>query len=125
MDMYKEASQLGLRFLTSVGELSTEKLWGLSRPQLRNAIKAAKKLLNQDDDDELAFLEDKEEVDNHNQLRFNILKDVFMTKKEEDKKRINTASDKEHNAKIDAIIAEKKEGSLRELSIEDLEKLRK
>jgi hypothetical protein len=123
--MYKQASQLKLRFSTNVGQLSVEQLWELSQTTLSIAIKSVKKILKKNDDDELSFLEDTKEVDVENQLRFNILKDVYLTKKKEADELRNTAYIKAHNQKIDSLIAEKQEGKLREMSIEDLEKLRK
>jgi hypothetical protein len=123
--MYKQASQLKLRFLTTVGQLSVEQLWGLSQTQLSNAIKAVKKVLKKNDDDELSFLEDTNVVDVENQLRFDILKDVYLTKKKESEEIRNAAEVKAHNQKIDTLIAEKKDGQLKEMSIEQLEKLRK
>lgn len=123
--MYKQASQLKLRFLTNVGQLSVEQLWDLSQTQLSNAIKEVKKVLKKNDDDELSFLEDTKEVDVKNQLIFDILKDVYLTKKKEADELRNAANIKAHNQKIDFLIAEKQEGKLREMSIEDLEKLRK
>lgn len=123
--MYKQASQLKLRFLTTVGQLSVEQLWDLSQTQLSNAIKAVKKVLKKNDDDELSFLEDTSVVDVENQLRFDILKDVYLTKKKELEEVRNAAEIKTHNQKIDTLIAEKQECKLRELPIEELEKLRK
>lgn len=123
--MYKQASQLKLRFSTNVGQLSVEQLWELSQTTLSIAIKSVKKILKKNDDDELSFLEDTKEVDVENQLRFNILKDVYLTKKKEADELRNAAYIKAHNQKIDSLIAEKQEGKLKEMSIEDLEKLRK
>jgi hypothetical protein len=123
--MYKQASQLKLRFLTNVGQLSVEQLWDLSQVQLSNAIKAVKRVLKKTDDDELSFLEDTKTVDVENQLRFDILKDVYLSKKKEMEDLRNAADIKAHNQKIDALIAEKQEGQLKEMSIADLEKLRK
>jgi hypothetical protein len=123
--MYKQASQLKLRFITNVGLVSSEQLWDLTQNQLSNTIKAVKKVLKKNDDDELSFLEDTKEVDVENQLRFDILKDVYLTKKKEADEIRNAADVKANNQKIDSLIAEKQEGKLREMSIEDLEKLRK
>jgi len=123
--MYKQASQLKLRFLTNVGQLSVEQLWDLSQVQLSNAIKAVKRVLKKTDDDELSFLEDTKTVDVENQLRFDILKDVYLSKKKEMEDLRNAADIKAHNQKIDALIAEKQGGQLKEMSIADLEKLRK
>lgn len=121
MSNYKQASRLGLRFQTSKGLLSVEQLWGLSVTDLTNAIKAVKKILVKTDDDELSFLEDTKVVDVENQLRFDILKDVYITKKEENAAIRTKAADKEHNQKILALIAEKQEGELKGKSVEELE----
>lgn len=123
--MYKQASQLKLRYQTSVGLVSTEQLWDLNKMQLSNAIKAVKKVLKKTDDDELSFLEDTKVVDVENQLRFDILKDVYLTKKTEAEAIKNEAETKAHNQKILALIAEKQEGKLRDMSVEELEKLLK
>jgi hypothetical protein len=123
--MFKQASKLKLRFLTNRGLLSTEQLWDLSQTDLSNAVKAVKKVLKKNDDDELSFLEDTKVVDVENQLRFDILKDVYLTKKKENEELRDAAETKAHNQKILTLIAEKKDGQLKEMSIEDLEKLLK
>jgi predicted Zn-dependent protease len=121
--MYKEASKLGLRVLTGKGNLSVEQLWDLSQIELSNAIKAVKKVLKKSDDDELSFLEDTKVVDVENQLRFDILKDVYLTKNKEAEELRNAAEDKAHNQKILTLIAEKREGKLRDMSEEELQAL--
>lgn len=125
MEMYKQASKLGLRIQTIRGLLSVEQLWQLSQTDLSNAIKVVKKALKKTDDDELSFLEDSKVIDIENQLRFDILKDVYLTKKSEAESIRSAAETKAHNQKILTLIAEKQEGKLREMSIEDLEKLLK
>ena len=125
MDNFKQASRLKLRFLTSVGPLSAEQLWDLSQTQLANAIKAIKKVLKKDDDDELAFLESTKTVDVENQLRFDILKDIYLTKKTEAEELRNAADVKAYNQKILALIAEKQEGELKGKSIAELEAMLK
>lgn len=82
-------------------------------------------LKDSDKDDDLAFLDDEKTVDVENQLRFNILKDVYVTKKNEINSIRDAANIKAHSAKIDTLIAEKRDGELRNMSISDLEKLRK
>jgi hypothetical protein len=123
--MFKQASKLGLRFQTNKGILSVEQLWQLSQTDLSNAIKAVKKVLKKNDDDELSFLEDTKTVDIENQLRFDILKDVYLTKKKDTEALRNAAEAKAHNQKILSLIAEKQEGKLKGMSIEELEKLLK
>lgn len=120
--MFKQASQLKLRFVTAKGNLSVEQLWDISQTDLSNAIKAVKKVLKKTDDDELSFLQDAKVVDVENQLRFDILKDVYLTKKKESEELRAAAENKAHNQFILNLIEEKKLGKLREMSVEDLEK---
>jgi hypothetical protein len=122
--MYKQASKLGLRFATEKGNLSVEQLWDLSQTELSNSIKSVKKLLKQNtDDDELSFLGDTVVTDDVNKLRFELLKDVYLTKKKEAEELRTAKEDKARKQKIAEIIAEKKEGALRDKSIEELEQL--
>jgi hypothetical protein len=78
--------------------------------------------------DDLDFLTDDqitEPTDPENELRFKILKDVFLTKREEADIKRDEAKVKSHNEKIDMLIAKKQDEELESLSLEDLEKLRK
>lgn len=125
MEMYKQASKLGLRIQTNRGVLAVEQLWQLGQSDLSNAIKTVKKVLKKTDDDELSFLEDSKVVDVENQLRFDILKDVYLTKKSESEAIRNEAETKAHNQKILALIAEKQEGKLRNMSEDELKALLK
>lgn len=124
MEQYKLASQTGLRFNTDKGLLSVEQLWNLNQSQLSNLIKSVKKVLKRDDDDdELSFLTDTKVVDIENQLRFDIAKDVYLTKKKLAEDLREKADKKAFEQKILGLIAEKQEGSLREKSIEELQKM--
>ena len=79
--MYKQASRLKLRFQTNVGLLSVEQLWDLTQTQLANAIKAVKKVLKKNDDDELSFLEyTKEYKSSSFAVKINKWCDVFAPK---------------------------------------------
>jgi hypothetical protein len=121
--MYKQATREKLRVTTSVGNLSVEQLWDLSSSQLSAAIKAVKKVLTKNDDDELSFLENNKTVDRENQLRFDILKDIYLTKKAEVEALKNAAEVKAHNNKILELIAKKQGEALESKSIEELEAL--
>lgn len=123
--MYKQASRLKLKFVTSKGLLSVDQLWDLSQSELANNLKAVKKVLKKTDDDELSFLEDNKVTDVENELRFNILKDVYLTKKQTAEEIRDVAETKAHNQRIDDLIAIKNDEKLKSMSIEDLEKLRK
>lgn len=121
--MYKEASKLSLRFTTPKGVLSVEQLWSLNQTDLSNTIKAVKKVLKTTDDDELSFLESNKVVDKENQLRFDILKDVYLTKKAEAEAIRNAADIKEHNQKILTLIAQKQDEELGGKSIDELKSM--
>ena len=124
--MYKQATRINLQFETEKGILNVQQLWTLGTTTLSKAIKAVnKKLKEQDkDDDELSFLgntassKNKEDV-----LRFEILKDIYLTKKQESEEATLALSKKENNQKILELIARKKDTALEQMSVEDLEKM--
>ena len=124
--MYKQASQIGLRVNTPRGPLSVEQLWNLSMTDLKTTIRALKKSLKANDDDELDFLEETEsKVDKVTELSFNILKDIYVTKKDAAKALRDAADIKAHNQKILQLIASKQEKELEGMSVEELEALLK
>lgn len=123
--MYKQASQLKLRFQTPKGQLTVEQLWDLSMSDLSTTIKAMKKVLKKSDDNELGFLEEDSKVDKITELAFNILKDVYITKKEAAKTLREAADIKEHNQKILTLIAQKQDEELGGKSIDELKLLLK
>lgn len=126
--MYKQAAQLKLRFQTPKGLLSTEQLFGLSLSDLASSIKEVRSQIKENtikEDDALAFLDGEPKAETENDLRFKILKDVFLTKKEDLEAKRKEAENKEFNAKIDAIIARKQDEKLDSMSIEELMALRK
>ncbi len=125
MSIYKQANRLKLRFQTNRGLLTVEQLWDLTKSDLSTTIKAVKKVLQKNDDDELSFLEDTKTVDIENQLRFDILKDVYLTKNDESKTLREETDKKIYNEKIMSLIAEKQESELKSLSVDDLSKLLK
>lgn len=124
MEMYKQASKLGLRFNTEKGIFSVEQIWSLNMAQLSNLIKSIKKILKgNDNDDELSFLIEAKAIDFENQLRFDIVKDIYLTKKSENEAAKAKLERKAFEQKIMGLIQEKKEGALKEKSIEELEAL--
>lgn len=125
MDLYKQAAILKLRVLTSFGQLTVEQLMDLSLTKLATIIKNLKKDLVGTKDDELSFLDESVVVDQVKQLTFDILKDIYITKKSENDLVRQQAANKEHNEKIKALIAKKQDQKLEDYSIEDLAKLLK
>lgn len=123
MDNFKKASQLKLRFNTNKGPLTVEQLWDLTPTQLATLVRSIKgELKSSNLDDELSFLSDTipTKVDTENQLRFEIAKDIYVTKQEEAKSLRDAKAKKEHNQKILELIQAKKEGELQNKSVEEL-----
>lgn len=121
-DIYKEAARLGLRFITPKGSLSVEQAWHLGLTDLKASVRAAKKALKiSEDEDELSFLETETKVNKEDQLRFDILKDIYLTIKGEKDEAANKAEMKRRDQEILAIIASKKDEQLKGKSIEELE----
>lgn len=124
--MYKKASRLKLRISTSKGRLSVEQLWDLSLSDLSTTIKeVAASLKEASPGDELSFLEATTTPDPIDELTFNILKDIYTTKKSEAEEAKSFREVKAYNQKILGLIAEKEEEGLKNMSKEDLEKLLK
>jgi len=125
MNNFAEASRLKLRFTTQYGQLAVENLWDLSLSKLSNIIKDVKKEIKKEDDDELSFLDETKKVDKIQELKFEILKEIYLIKKQESEDSKNEASIKAHNEYIDGLIYEKEQADLKKLSVEDLKALRK
>lgn len=122
MDLFKKASKQKLRFSTQKGSLSTEQLWDLSLTELDNlAVKLQETV---DHEAKKSFLRTKKEEDVTSKLKFDIVIDVLETKQKDQEQAQKAAETRERNKKIDEVIAKKKEESLENMSIEELEKLR-
>jgi len=123
--MYKQAAILKLRFETPKGLLSAEQLFDLSMTDLSTSIKKVNALLKkeQSTDDELAFLEGVDVAETQNSLRFKILKDVYLTKKEARDAAALDYEKKQKKQRIAELIAKKKDEELENKSIEELEKM--
>lgn len=123
--MYKQAAQLKLRFETPKGQLSVEQLFDLSMTDLSTTIKRVNTLLKKEQtvDNELAFLEGIDVTETQNALRFKILKDVYLSKKEARDAAALDYEKKQRNQRIAELIAKKKDEALESKSIEELEKM--
>lgn len=124
--MYKKASRIKLRIPSKYGNLAVEQLWDLKLADLTTIIKnlyeEKQKFTSSVED--LAFLDgpvENKEADLTN-LRYEIVKDVYLTKQEESREASDIRNKKREIAKLEEILASKKEESLRELSVEELEK---
>lgn len=124
--LYKKAAQVKLRIQTCKGLLSVEDVWGLSLANLDASIRSLAPLVKkyQTEDSDLDFLSSNSVTKNEEtsllELSFEILKDVYITKKEEANAKAKARETKEFNQKIMSLIAEKQESSLKDKSIEEL-----
>ena len=126
--MYKKASRLKLRFESSRGPLTAEMLWDLKITELKTMVKAqAEKLQKlEKPGDDLSFLEEiitsneTKEIEIE-KLRFDILKDVFITRKDEARDAAADVKKKEELSHLREILRDKKEEELKKLSAEELE----
>lgn len=118
-NIFKEASRLGLQFSTSRGLLNVTQLWDLSLTDLdalavsleEKAEKSGKK----------SFLVEKSQKDKLAKLQFDIVHEILTDKFSEKKALAEKKEIKEHNDKINALIAKKKDESLEGLSVAELE----
>lgn len=128
MNIVLSALKQNVRYSTSKGMLNTEQLFDISMADLARAIKDSHKILGESSlGDELSFLGSTtvSAANQTEQLRFEIMKEVYQLRKAELDLVKQAKEIKEHNAKIDALIAQKQDESLTSMSIEDLIKLRK
>ena len=124
MEKFEQASRVRLRFPIN-GSISVEQLWDVNEDVL---IKYEEQLLEEEErkgktSRRKAGRATKHESDQ--KLRLEIVSHVLDTliAEREAEKALNES--KKHNARIDELIARKKEAELESLSIEELEKLRK
>jgi hypothetical protein len=122
MEMYKEATRLGLRVQTTRGPLSIEQLWDLKLTEL-DALAVSLQEAHEKSKSK-SFLDTKTVKDKGIKLQFDIVLDILNTKNEEQKAAKESARIKAHNNRIDELIAEKKDKVMEAKSIKDLEKMR-
>lgn len=122
MSIYKQAAQQKLRFDTTRGSLSAEQLFDLPLTVLATAIRNLRGIMKKEVqvEDDLSFLDQPVKANTANQLRFEILKDVYLTKKAEVAAVIANRERKERNQRIMELIKNKQDKELENKSIEEL-----
>lgn len=128
MNQVLSALKQNVRYSTSKGMLTTEQLFDISMADLSAAIKASHKLLGESSlGDDLAFLGSVtvSVANQTEQLRFDVMKEIYQLRKSELEAVREAKEIKAHNEKIDTLIAQKQDQKLTEMSVEDLLKLRK
>lgn len=123
MDIFKQASKEQLRFPTTKGSLSVEQLWGLSvtdLDQLAVSLEA-----EHEQSGKKSFLTKRSVKDKTAKLRFDVVLDILGTKVAENEAAQEIKDTKAHNVKILELIAEKKDESLKNKSVKELEAMLK
>ena len=124
MNIFEKAMRSKLRVDTIKGMLSVEQLWDLNLSTLAESLKAYNQEVKKDDN--LDFLsEEITKVNEKAQLAFDVLKSIYLTKKQEQNDAKEMADRKNYNAEIDRLIFEKQQDQLKEFTIEELRKLKK
>ena len=119
MDNFKLASKLALRIPTALGSLSVEQLWTLTVSQLDTLAVSLEEALEKSG--RKSFVVKTTEKNKLAKLKFDIVLDVLTTKMEEETAAATARDTKAHNQKILSLIADKKENSLRDKTVEELE----
>lgn len=124
MNNFLEATKSRLRVSSSNGLLSVEQLWDLTPTKLATILRSLKNQLKKDDtDDELSFLDETKVVDKETQLSFDVVKEIYLVRKDEADKIKTEFERKSNNEKIMALIHQKQEKELGEKSIDELKAL--
>ena len=127
--MYKKAFREKLRFNIGQGVWSTEALFEISMSSLKKVVEVTHKQLKElskAEDDDLAFLESEVPTENKElelaKLRFEIAKDVYVTRRDERTAASEDAKNAAEIKKLEEVLARCKEQELENLSSEELEK---
>lgn len=131
MSIFEQASRLQLRYNTPKGLLTTEDLWNL--PLSSTTGKANLDSIAIELDEYLSHQPKRSFVNQSKadvataelQLKFDIVRHIIEVKMAENSARLAAAANQAQKQKIADLIAQKKDESLSNLSIEELEKLLK
>lgn len=136
MDIYKLGLEKKVRFQTANGSLTIEQLMDLKLATIKSGKKCtpladvvrdlAKELDDSGDNEKLSFLEvGSKPVNKLAKLRFDIAKDIYLTKLEQSKSETLKAINKKHNDELDELISQKLHDDKKNLSIEELRNLKR
>jgi len=117
---FEKATRMKLRFPFR-GSISTEDLWDLNIDMLNEVYKTLSKQSKDEQEDSL--LNEKTEKDSTLELQIEIVKYIFEVKTKEAEARKDALNKKRKNQKILELIERKKEDSMANMSVEELEKL--
>lgn len=120
VNMFEVATRNKIRWAYK-GSISVEDLWELSVTELDSVFKTLNSQVKQAKEESL--LSSKSEEDTVLELQIEIVKYIVSVKLEEKEASMKNKTNKEQKQKIMQIIASKQDESLKNSSIEDLEKM--
>ena len=119
-NVYKEATRKGLVFLTERGSIGVSDLWLLSLDQLDALYKVLSKALKESDEDSLLVQPTKATADVR--LRFELVKDVMLTKLEEAEDAKKAVENKERAQYLMSLKAKNQQARDSELTDKEIDK---
>ncbi len=123
MSNFREASRQKLRVETNKGLLAVEQLWDLSLTDLDQL--AVRLEAEYKESGKKSFLVSGSKKDKKTKLTFDIVIEILTTKVDEAEVSKNAGAIKQNNEKIMALIADKQEDSLKNMSVEELKTMLK
>ena len=118
MDIFEQGTRQKLRFVSDRGLLTIEDLWSFNLPKVKQMGNALAKELKETEFD---IFETKTSSDNEAALKLEIIKRIVEVRISEQEAAKELASKQLQKEKILAIMAKKKDESLEQASLEDLE----
>lgn len=118
--MFEVATRKRLRF-NFRGQISVEDLWDLSVENLDSIYRNLKK--EEKKEQEESLLKTRTAADQELDIQIELVKYIVETKLAEQKARVDAKEKKAQKDKILSIIAEKKDAALKDMNVEDLEKM--
>lgn len=118
--IFEKVSRLKLRFDSEKGNLLTEDLWDLPLTELNRMAKKLNKELSVADEED--FLQDENVEDIETRLKFDIVLHILNVKKDELKNRREAADKKIEKEKLVALLEEKQDEGLKDLSIDQIKR---
>lgn len=126
--LFEKALKKGFRFKTSKGNLTTEDLWiiPLQSTDGINLDDIAKNLHKKlKESEEESFVTERNPYVEFNEKKLELVKYIIKVRLDDIEKSKQKQVNRTKNEKIDKIIERKKEAALENMSIEELEKLKK
>lgn len=125
MDLFKEATKKKLTYATKQGAITTQDLWDLPLKSAKGAClddlaRSLNAQLKAQADE--SFVDDTPKTNGDTKLAFDVVLEVIASKKAEAAAKASQEANKAERSRLLEIIAAKKDESLRNLSLEELEK---